>query len=137
MACGFRILGLTIAVLLSPALAVAQDPPTKVPVSPLREQRDPQACAHSDTQATVGKGGKVDMQHDSNGNLSNKLARSGGVICPPEQIDPEIKRPTPPDWSDAGHPASRKSGRGSIHPAEMTTTHNAAHRTLTTQGGNK
>jgi hypothetical protein len=97
MVCGVRILSWTIAVLLSPALAVAQAPPgTKGPGSPLTEQRDPKACAHSDTQTTVGKGGKVDMQHDSNGNLSNKLARSGGVICPPEHIDPEIKQPTPP-----------------------------------------
>ena len=92
----FRILSWTIAVLLSPALAVAQAPPTKVPVAPLTEQRDPKACAHSDTQTTVGKSGKVDMLHDSNENLSNKLARSGGVICPPEHIDPEIKQPTPP-----------------------------------------
>ena len=30
-------------------------------------------------------------------NLSEKLARSGGVICPPE-VDPEIRAPTP----DAG-----------------------------------
>jgi hypothetical protein len=96
MVCGVRILSWTIAVLLSPALAVAQAPPTKVPVAPLTEQRDPKACAHSDTQTTVGKSGKVDMLHDSNENLSNKLARSGGVICPPEHIDPEIKQPTPP-----------------------------------------
>ena len=96
MVCGVRILSWTIAVLLSPALAVAQAPPTKVPVAPLTEQRDPKACAHSDTQTTVGKSGKLDTLHDSNENLSNKLARSGGVICPPEHIDPEIKQPTPP-----------------------------------------
>jgi len=28
--------------------------------------------------------------------LCDKLARSGGVICPPEHVDTEIKQPTPP-----------------------------------------
>jgi hypothetical protein len=28
-------------------------------------------------------------------NLSNRLASSGGVICPPSNVDPEIKLPTP------------------------------------------
>jgi hypothetical protein len=27
--------------------------------------------------------------------LSNQLARSGGVICPPANLDAEIKAPTP------------------------------------------
>jgi hypothetical protein len=93
-----RVFGLTVSVALLPALAVAQAPPqTKVPVAPKAQQLDPNACAHSDTQTTVGKGGEgVDAQHDGTGNLSDKLAKSGGVICPPEHIDPEIKQPTPP-----------------------------------------
>jgi hypothetical protein len=93
-----RVFGLTVSVALLPALAVAQAPPqTKAPVAPKAEQLDPNACAHSDTQTTVGKGGEgVDAQHDGTGNLSDKLAKSGGVICPPEHIDPEIKQPTPP-----------------------------------------
>jgi hypothetical protein len=93
-----RVFGLTVSVALLPALAAAQAPPqTKVPVAPKAEQLDPNACAHSDTQTTVGKGGEgVDAQHDGTGNLSDKLAKSGGVICPPEHIDPEIKQPTPP-----------------------------------------
>lgn len=28
-------------------------------------------------------------------NLTGKLAQSGGVICPPDAVDPEIKLPTP------------------------------------------
>jgi hypothetical protein len=95
---GFRILGLTIAVLFSPALAVAQAPPTtKAPVAPRADQTEPKACAHTDTPTTMGRGSEVDRpQGDATGNLSDKLARSGGVICPPEHVDPEIRQPTPP-----------------------------------------
>ncbi|HTZ00856.1 MAG TPA: hypothetical protein VMC05_00880 [Xanthobacteraceae bacterium] len=35
---------------------------------------------------TANSGGK---------NLSDKLAQSGGVICPPQNVDPAMKAPTP------------------------------------------
>src|SRR5437016_8910264 len=92
-----RIFSLTVSLLL-PAVALAQAPPAnKAPVAPKSEQLDPNACAQPDTQ-TTGKGREVqpDTQHDATGNLSDKLARSGGVICPPERVDPEIRQPTPP-----------------------------------------
>jgi hypothetical protein len=94
---GFRILGLTIAALLAPAPAIGQAPPaTTAPVAPMTEQLDPQACA-SDTPTTMGSGSEVDQQQrDATGNLSDKLARSHGVICPPQHVDPEIRQPTPP-----------------------------------------
>ena len=93
----FRILGLTASALLLPTVALAQAPPqTKTPVVPKVEQFDPDACARSDTQTTIGKGGDDTEREDGKGNLSDKLARSGGVICPPEHVDPEIKQPTPP-----------------------------------------
>lgn len=91
-----RILGLTMSALLLPALAIAQAPPSsQTPVAPRTEQPSPN-CANSDTPTTIGKGGTLDTQPDAAGNLSDKLARSGGVICPPEHVDPEIKQPTPP-----------------------------------------
>ena len=98
MARAIRILELTVSVFLLPAVTRAQaPPPTKVPVAPKTEQLDPRACGHSDTQTTIGKGGDVvDAQQDTTGNLSDRLARSGGVICPPEHVDPEIHQPTPP-----------------------------------------
>jgi len=90
------LFGLTIAALL-PAAALAQAPPTtKPPVAPMTEQLDPKACARSDTPSTMGKGNEADQQREATGNLSDKLARSGGVICPPEHVDPEIRQPTPP-----------------------------------------
>lgn len=93
-----RMLGLMISALLLPAVAAAQAPPaTKTPVAPMTEQLDPKACAPSDTPSTMGKGADGGAQkNDAAGNLSDKLARSNGVICPPDHIDPEIKQPTPP-----------------------------------------
>jgi hypothetical protein len=114
-----RTLGLTVWALLLPALAVAQaPPPTKTPVAPKTEQLDPNACAHLDTLTTVGKGGEVDtQQHDATGNLSDKLARSGGAICPPEHVDPEIKQPTPPGGAmPVIPPHGNPGGDQSIHP---------------------
>ena len=92
------VYGLAASALLLPGLALAQAPPkTTTPVAPKTEQVDPNACAHSDTKTTIGKGGDLETQsQNGKGNLSDKLARSGGIICPPEHVDPEIKQPTPP-----------------------------------------
>ena len=93
-----RLTALSIAILL-PAIAAAQAPPKpSTPIAPKAEQLDPKACAASDTQTTVGQGAKTGggVQMQQNGNLSDKLARSDGVICPPSQVDPEIRAPTPP-----------------------------------------
>ena len=114
-----RILDLTVSALLLSVLAVAQaPPPTKTPVAPKTEQLDPNACAHSDTLTMLGKGGEVDtQQHDATGNLSDKLARSGGVICPPEHVDPEIKQTTPPGGAmPVIPPPGSPGGDQSIHP---------------------
>ena len=86
------------ALALTPAtLALAQSPPTqKTPVAPKAEQLDPNACAHPGTRATIGQGGDIDVSKQDSRNLSDKLAASNGVICPPGQVDPEIRAPTPP-----------------------------------------
>ncbi|HVV60739.1 MAG TPA: hypothetical protein VHD14_03180 [Pseudolabrys sp.] len=90
-----RILGLTAlaSVILLPVLAAAQTPPAaKPPAAPQQnETRDPKACAQA-PQSTVGSGA-VDEKSTT---LSDKLARSDGVICPPAHVDPDIKAPTPP-----------------------------------------
>jgi len=51
---------------------------------------DPKGCAPSERLQTDGKApeGKAGEP------LSDKLARTDGVICPPN-VDPEIKAPTP------------------------------------------
>ena len=85
------------ALAMAPALAQAQAPPTPAtPVAPKTEQLNPIACANPGTQATVGAGGDIDVSKRDSRNLSDKLAASNGVICPPSQVDPEIHQPTPP-----------------------------------------
>ena len=90
-----RFLGVAIAVLL-PAAAFSQAPPApQTPVAPQAERLDPNACAKN--RATVGKGGDIDASKPGDGrSLSDKLAQSEGVICPPPRVDPEIHLPTPP-----------------------------------------
>ncbi len=57
------------------------------------------ACAQD--RATVGTGGDLtlkDSAKDTGGkqqDLSDKLAKTGGVICPPSNVDTDIKAPTP------------------------------------------
>jgi len=86
------IVGLTWA-LAAPALAQAP-PQTKPPVMPKAEQNSPDPCA----QATVGQGADIDSkkQPAQDKSLSDKLARSNGVICPPPHVDPDMKQPAPP-----------------------------------------
>jgi hypothetical protein len=45
-------------------------------------------CTPGTGNGTVGSG-------DSSQNLSDKLANSNGVICPPTNVDPEMQKPAP------------------------------------------
>ena len=93
---GIRLLGLAAlaTTILAPAPAAAQQPPqAKSPVAPPSETRDPTACARKG--GTVGQGDDATGK-STQGDLSERLAQSNGVICPPSEVDPQIKRPTPP-----------------------------------------
>jgi hypothetical protein len=84
-----------LATLTNCGIAVAQAPPKPTaPIEPKSEQLDPNACAN--TRATVGEGGEVQTKKPDGRDLSEQLAQSNGVICPPQQVDPAIKAPTPP-----------------------------------------
>ncbi len=86
------VFGLT----LTSAAAFAQSPPKSVePVAPKAEQQQSAACAHADTQATVGQGGDVKVPTPEGKPLGDKLAQSNGVICPPDAVDPAIHAPAP------------------------------------------
>jgi len=77
------------------ALVFAQAPPqTKPQVTPRAEQNDPDACSPT----TLGQGADVDNKQGrdktwQDKNLSDKLARSNGVICPPSHVDPDMRQP--------------------------------------------
>ena len=92
-----RTLGIASAALLAAslvvsALAEAQAPPsTKAPVAPRNEQADPGLCGNRSD--TVGQGDQAQRSDDKS--LSDRLARSGGVLCPPGQVDPDIRQPPP------------------------------------------
>ena len=55
-----------------------------------RSALNPKGCAPSERLQTDGKAPDA----KAGDTLSDKLARSDGVICPPN-VDPEIKAPTP------------------------------------------
>lgn len=107
-----------VGAVLAPTLAAAQAPPkTRTPIAPKTEQLDPKACANSDTRTTVGQGGDVQVQKPNDSSLTNKLARSDGVICPPEHVDPEIKAPTPPGGTmQVIPPPGSPGGNPSVQP---------------------
>ena len=80
---------------VSPALAQgpAKPPPSNTEKSDGAGRSDP--CAQG--SATVGAGNQIVAPNARKGDqtLSEHLARSGGVICPPSGVDPDIKAPTP------------------------------------------
>ena len=97
MVCHIRIVGLASGVADAVdnrgANSAADEGPGRAQGRPARSE----CLRASDMQTTVGKGGEVQIHRpDGKDDLSEKLARSGGVICPPEHVDPEIRQPTPP-----------------------------------------
>lgn len=102
--------------LVMPTAAQTSSPkaPPEVPAekapekAPLSEHRDPKACAPR--SETTGQNNAQDKA------LSDKLAQSDGVICPPSGVDPEIKMQAPetgrtpvipPPGSPGGDPTIR------------------------------
>jgi hypothetical protein len=70
--------------LLGAGVAAAQTAPTQPAPHPNGSAQAP--CAPSGG-ATVGSG--------ENSNLSDKLANSNGVICPPSSVDQGMQKPAP------------------------------------------
>ena len=93
----FRTFGVATAFALAlPALTLAQAPPgNDSPVRPKAELNDsPDACVRA--RATVGQADDFDVKKSKGESLSQKLARSNGVICPPPDIDQAMRKPAAP-----------------------------------------
>lgn len=72
--------------LLGTGFAAAQTAPTQA--HPATPNSSAQAPCVPGAGATVGSG-------ESSSNLSDKLAKSNGVICPPPGVDPDMQKPAP------------------------------------------
>ena len=81
--------------LVVPVSTLAQTPvkppanETEKPAIAGKPSNDPCAAGRSGNAITAPNAQKGDKT------LSDHLAQSGGVICPPAAVDPEIKLPTP------------------------------------------
>ena len=96
-------LALVICAALTASTASLAQAPAKPPVNdtessaPKGKPTSNDPCAQG--SASVGSGNEVVAPNaNKNQTLSDHLAQSGGVICPPPAVDPAIKAPTP----DAG-----------------------------------
>jgi hypothetical protein len=97
---------------LAPVLVSAQDAPQQP------KQLPQDACAPSERQQNVPAppGQTAPPAAEPRENLSNKLARTEGVICPPPGVDKGIEEPPPgggrtpvipPPGSPGGDPSTR------------------------------
>lgn len=73
------------------AITVTLITPALTQPAPVPQTVDPKACLNEQRLKLDDKNSPRDS---SNQTLSEKLARTEGVICPPN-VDPEIKAPTP------------------------------------------
>jgi len=105
-----RMLGLAIVTAaLLPELGAAQAPPAgKSAPAPSVTPSQSAECASPAPPATSGPR-DAEVPKPDGSNLSEKLAQSNGVLCPPEQhIDPAMRAPTPP--SSARMPVIKPPG---------------------------
>jgi len=113
-----RITAKLAASILIVTIAAAQDrplPPTKdIPETERGRGNCSSAIEPSERSRTEGRGQAE--QGQGSANLSDKLSKSEGVICPPRGLDPEIAMPPPgggvtpvipPPGSPGGDPSVR------------------------------
>ncbi len=84
-----------VALLLTAGSAAAQT--TRSPERPVQEAPpalERKACAEHNVEGQ-GDAHETQGRAPADGSLSEKLAQSGGVICPPRDLDPDIRAPAP------------------------------------------
>jgi hypothetical protein len=94
---------------------LAAAPAGAQPAAPSTSPASP-GCAGTQLQQRETPSPTPQLRDNAGGNLSDKLAQSDGVICPPQAVDPAIKAPTPstgdssvvaPPGSPGGDPTVR------------------------------
>ena len=105
--------------LIASSAALAQAPPTPATppaqTAPVPQRNAATNCTPTQTgpQGTLTPNGATTGQAEP---LTDKLARTDGVLCPPVGVDPEIRAPTPqtgntpvlpPPGSPGGDPSVR------------------------------
>ncbi|MCA1401916.1 hypothetical protein I6F38_37690 [Bradyrhizobium sp. BRP56] len=116
-----RTLALSCVLMLAPAVAVAQAPPS--PATPPAQTAPPapqRAATNCAPQQQPSHPGAAVPEGTTTGQaaqpLGDKLAKSDGVLCPPAGVDPEMRAPTPqggntpvipPPGSPGGDPSVR------------------------------
>jgi len=110
--------------LLSVSGAAAQAPPSVTnPPQPIASTPPTELAANCAPTASAPSRGTVIIPPDGTTTgqasepLADKLAKSNGVLCPPADVDPEIRAPTP----DAGNtpvipPPGRRGGNPNFQP---------------------
>jgi len=103
------------ASVFSVASAAAQAPPTAVtPLSPTAVAGDCTPTKPAPRRGTIAPEGSTTGQ--ASDPLSDQLAKSDGVLCPPSDIDPQMRAPAPeagntpvipPPGSPGGNPNVR------------------------------
>jgi hypothetical protein len=89
---------LSCVLLVCPAAAFAQAPPTKA--TPMQQTAPPPA-KDSANCTPMSPNGTTTPEHSTvgraggGGELGDKLAQSDGVLCPPSNVDPAMRAPAP------------------------------------------
>jgi hypothetical protein len=109
---------LSFVLMASTGVAAAQAPPT--PATPPAQTAPPATAGNCAPTKPVPPRGTIAPEGTTTGQagepLSDKLAKSDGVLCPPAGVDPEIRAPTPnagntpvipPPGSPGGNPNLR------------------------------
>jgi hypothetical protein len=84
-----RLVVSPVLVLLGGGIAAAQTPSIP-PASP-----PAQAAPSGPPACSPNAGSSTDASGQSNSNLSDRLASQNGVICPPTDVDPQMRVPPP------------------------------------------
>jgi hypothetical protein len=82
-------------VMFSVACALAQAPPMAPPPEPTVPTVSTSDCTPTKPVLPRGTVAPEGTTGQANEPLSDRLAKSNGVLCPPENIDPQMRAPAP------------------------------------------